>query len=460
MPDISFATRAYQREKGNLPPFRLVNMLAEQAASAGTGVALIGREGLAELETWGTGPVNGYFQQDGVFDGDRFAVSGNTLYREGVSLGTIDGYGEVWWACSPVELCAGRGQSAYSYDGADLQAIAFPDDAAVLWGVYIATLFFFVRGGEAPQNNRFYWSDVLDARTVDDLNFASAEFRPDPLLQIAVVGDNLAMCGGDSIEFWMVTGELALPVSRISQRLIPKGIYGTGAAIVHDNSLAFVSNEHRVHRIGEVAERISDHHIEERIAASSTAAMFRFSYQGKDLAAVRLDQGTWLYDPEMQEWAEFQTLGRTNWRARCACMVDGLPQFGDDATGALLGFSGTVEGDYGLERVCTAYFPIAGGSVAVDSIEIEFNPGSTPDLSGEGDNPIIEMRSSRDGGKKWGPWRGVSAGEQGQGRTRARWRRCGFFNSPGGLFEFRQTDPGQFRLSRVMVNEPGGGRSR
>lgn len=459
MPEIPFATRAYQREKGGLPPFRLVNMLAEQAASSGSGVALIGREALVETDTWGTGPVHGRFQQDGVFDGDRFAISGNTLYREGASLGTIDGYGPVWWACSPVELVVGRGQSAYSYDGTDLQAIAFPDGADVLWGVYIATLFFFVRGGEAPQNNRFYWSAVLDARSVDDLDFGAAEFKPDPLLQIEVVGDNLVMCGGGSLESWMVTGELALPVSRISQRLIPKGIFGTGSAASHDNSLVFVSNEKRVHRLGDVAQRISDHHIEERIAASASALVFPFSYQGKDLATVRLDQGSWLYDPEMQEWAEFQTLGRDNWRAKCACMVAGLPAFGDDASGALLSFSGTTEGDYGLERVCTAYFPTLS-SVAVDSIEIEFNPGSTPDLSGEGDNPIIEMRSSRDGGKNWRAWRGVSAGEQGETRTRARWRRCGYFNSPGGLFEFRQTDPGPFRVSRVLVNEPAGGRGR
>lgn len=459
MPEIPFATRAYERKKGGLPPFRLVNMLAEQAASAGSGIALIGREALAVTDTWGTGPIHGRFQQDGVFDGDRFAISGNTLYREGVSLGTIDGYGPVWWACSPVELVVGRGQSAYSYDGVDLEAIAFPDGAAVLWGVYIATLFVFARGGDAPQNNRFYWSDVLDARTVDDLNFASAEFRPDALLQLLVIGDNLCMLGGDSIEFWLVTGELALPFSRISQRLIPKGISGTGAAAAHDNSAIFVSNEKRVHRIGDVAERISDHHIEERIAASATALLFVFSYQGKDLAAVRLDQGTWLYDPEMKEWAEFQTLGRANWRAKCACMVDGLPQFGDDATGALLGFDGYNEGDYGLERVCTAYFPTLS-SVCVDSIEIEFNPGDTSDLSGEGDNPVVEMRSSRDGGRNFTPWRGVSAGEQGQYRTRARWRRCGYFNSPGGLFEFRQTDPSSFRVSRVLVNEPAGGRGR
>lgn len=460
MPDVPFATRAYRRDKGGLPEFRLLNMLVEESPSAGAGAALIGREGLGDVATWGNGPVHEVFQQDGVFDGDRFAISGNTIYREGVSLGTIDGSGEAWFACSPVELCFGRGKTAYSYDGDTVEAIAFPDGAGVRWGVYLATLFFFVRDGDAPLNGRVYFSSPLDGRSVDDLDFFNAESAPDQTLQVLVVGDNLAVLGRKTIEFWRLTGQLTLPVSRISQRLFTKGIKNTGAAVSADNSMLFVSDENRLHRIADVPQVMSDFALGERFEESSTARLFRFSYMGHDLVAARTDTGTWIYDAATGETPEFATLGRTNWRAKCACMVSGRALLGDDTSGALLEFSGFEDGAEQLQRVCSIYFPVTGGSAHVDSLEVELDFGHTQELSGEGADPIVEMRSSRDGGRNWTPWRGTTVGRQGKYGTRARWRRLGIFNSPGGLFELRAADPAPFRISRAFVNEPAGGRQR
>jgi hypothetical protein len=88
------------------------------------------------------------------------------------------------------------------------------------------------------------------------------------------------------------------------------------------------------------------------------------------------------------------------------------------------------------------------------------NTGATPVLSGQGSNPLIEMRYSRDQGKTWSLWLPASLGAEGQYRVRADWRRLGMFDLPGALFEFRCTDPVPLRISAVKVNAAGGGRSR
>ena len=81
-------------------------------------------------------------------------------------------------------------------------------------------------------------------------------------------------------------------------------------------------------------------------------------------------------------------------------------------------------------------------------------------LAGQGSDPLVEMRYSRDAGATWSSWDGVSMGRQGHYRERPEWRALGLFDAPGALMEFRCTDPVALRLSSVLVNEPVGGRSR
>lgn len=455
--DIPFGLASYRRDAAQLPEFRLINMLAEATPTAKSQVAIIGRPGVNSVATWGSGPINGVFREEGVFNGDRFALSGQTLYREGASIGTVLGDGACKFAASPLELVVCRGGKAYSYNGTDFAQIVLPDDFECITVAFIATLFLFGRGDDFP--NRWYWSAILDARSIDALDFASAESAADSLLEIIIVGDNVYLLGGATIEIWMLTGTAALPFSRQSQRLFRKGVIQTGAAAQHDNTLFFVGNDCRVYRLAEVPQRISDSGIEEQIRKSATCRVFTYGYDGHDLFAVRLDAQTWLYDAATGQPSEFQTLTRANWKANCAAMVGGEPLFGDDTTGDLLQFSGYADGTADLERIVCAAMPVSGSAI-IDNVGIEVNSGGAAFLSGEGDDPIVEMRVSRDGGRTFGAWRGVSLGQQGEFRRRAVWRRCGSVDAPGVLFEFRLSDPSPFRVSRAFVNEPTGGRGR
>jgi len=457
MPSIIYGKGSYKRDKGNFPPFTLVNMFLEATPTTETGVALTSRQGLMTSTTIGASPVTGVFSQAGTYNGDLFVVTGGNLYRAGALLGAVAGSGPVSFAASATEVLVTAGTTLYSYNGTNFLAVVFPDSANVRAIAFISGHFIAIRDG----TQKFYWSGQLDGRSWDALDFASAETEPDNLLDAVSMRSNLYLMGQAAIEPWYYTGDLNLPFSLIQQRLFPKGVRFTGCTIEQDNALIWVGSDNIVYRSSDVPERISNHGIEEQIAASATALVFGYIYEGHSHVAVRLDTATYAIDFASNEWWEMRTSGRTNFAGRCATTQGTTVLFGDDASGIIKTF-GTTYADNGLAllREFTGAFPIKGGVVQIDNLTVDANSGRTELLVGQGFDPMLEMAVSRDAGATWGAFRTAKLGRQGEFRTRSRWNRMGMFDAPGAMFKIRLTDPCGLRVSNVLVNEPGGGRSR
>lgn len=453
---IAYGRGAYRRDAGNLPELRLVNMFLEQTPTADGGTALLSRPGLSAFASRGAGPVQGLFTQAGTLNGDLFTVSAGTLYRDTTALGLVTGTGPVSFAASATELLVTRGGTLYSYNGTDFVAVAFPDGADVTAVAFVAGLFVAARAG----SKKFYWSGVLNGRSFDALDFASAESAPDGLNDIKAIGDNVYLMGGRTIEPWQVTGALDLPFSRLEQGLYRKGVIRSGCAAEIDNGLFWIGDEGIVYRAADVPRRLSDHSIEERVKGSVLVSAFAFVYEGHSFFCVRVDDGAFVFDVATGQWSEFASFGRDRWRVTCAATSGEAIYLGDADTGQVWTFGGVTDGGGVLERVFTAAFPVKGGSVTVAKLSLESNTGQTGDLMGEGADPTVEMRSSRDAGATWASPQSAPLGKQGEYRTRTEYRRCGMFDAPGAMFEFRTTDPVPFRVSGVYLNEPGGGRSR
>lgn len=453
MPDLMLPRGAYHRANGNFPPFELVNLFLEQTAAARGGVSFLSFPGLASTATRGTGPINGIFRQDDLFSGATFTVSGSTLYKDGTSLGTINGSGPVWFAASDIELVVGRGQSAYSYNGTTLAAISFPDGANVTWGTFLAGLFVFARAG----SRKFYWSAVYDARTIDGSDFASAESSASYLVQVLAIGDVLYLGCKDKIEAWYPTGDGTLPFQRITQRTAKKGVAASGAMVELDNALHFVGDDRTVYRMAEVPERISDHGIEEQLAASATFSCFTFLHQGHAFLIVRTDTKSLGFDALTTGWLERRSWGLTNWRAQCATgKADGTPMFGSATTNDIFEHSGWQDAGQPHAREFTGVVP-STSAFPLFKVEIEANTGSAPITVPD---PEIEMCFSRDGGNTFSAFRPAKLGATGKYRARPRWRRLGSFDAPGALLHFRVTDPVPFRVSSALSNESSAGRAR
>jgi hypothetical protein len=464
MSDLAFGTSAYSRTRGSLPELPLINLFVEASPVSEKGVVLQGRPGLvAHGDPIGEGPIRALYHADGVVGGQTVTISGDEVYIGETLLDTIEGSGPVSFAASEDELLINAGGPIYRTDGLALTTVTFPDDADVSRLVDLAGYFIAIR----KDTQQLYFSAVLDGTSWDALDYTSAENEPDPLRDALVANDTLILFGSQTVEFHTKTGNPDAPFAPIEGRVFPKGVVGTGCAVKFDNGAAWIGSvgpvipgippSLRVYTIGNIAEGISEPGIEERLTASSTWALWAFTFEGHEFLCVRLDSGTWLYDAQTKQWCEFASYGRGNWRVRCA--VGGL--FGDDETGQLWTLGpGYVDDGGPLEARFRAGVPMTGGAVIADNIRVSANVGETPDLTGYTAEPTVEMRTSRDAGRTWAGWRSVGLGAQGKYRTRVEWRRCGMFDDPGLLAEFRITDPVPRRFSAVSVNEKSGGRPR
>jgi hypothetical protein len=127
--DLVIGRGEWRRKRGSPVPWRQENCLLEQIKTDPKGWNILSRPPLVSYASIGTGPIEGEFQKPGLFNGDKFYVSNGTLYRGAVSIGSLDGSGEVIWAAGIEEIVITRGQSAWSYNGTNLAAVAFPDGA-------------------------------------------------------------------------------------------------------------------------------------------------------------------------------------------------------------------------------------------------------------------------------------------------------------------------------------------
>jgi hypothetical protein len=457
MPDLAMSSGVRRREQGSLRPSVLFNMFLEKDEEAPDGFARQSRQGLTENTSIGNGPVNGLFSKPGVSSDALFAVSGSSLYRNGALLMPIVGAGAPSWAASASEVAVTRGTIAYSYNGAGTAAIVTPGGWDVTAIAFLGGYTFFARAG----THRIYWSTSGDARTIDALDFVSAESEPDELLDLYVVNDSLWALGRQSVEMFQLTGDLDAVIARVEGILLKKGITATGAAAEADNTLFWWGHDHFVYRAAQGApQAVSEEWLAAIMERSALRGMFAFSHEGKIVVCVRTDEGSFGLDVATGKWVELGSYGRTGWRVANATVSAGTLLMGDDTNGTIWEFDpdNWDDGDY-LERRFSASFNLPGGTIVVSRLGLVGNPGDTPLLSGQGSDPVVEIRSSRDNGNRWGDWRSAKMGAQGRYRQRIEKRRWGLFDSQGGLFEFRVTDPVPFRASRVFANEPSGGRA-
>jgi len=142
---LEYGKGSYNRTRGNLPPLDTVNMFVEQSASQG--VVMQSRPPLAQVAEIGVGPVQATLSRDGVFNGDRFTISGGIAYRGAASLGAVTGTGAASIAVRAGEVLFNAGGPLYSYNGTNFVAVTFPDASNVTKIIYSSGYFVALEAG-------------------------------------------------------------------------------------------------------------------------------------------------------------------------------------------------------------------------------------------------------------------------------------------------------------------------
>lgn len=443
---VPFGIQTYRRY--DLPPVRLVNLYAEQVPTGKDSVVLLPRPALRKTGQIGSGPINGIFQQSNISGNALFLLSGDTLYANGTPLGTVTGTGTAKFAGVDGATMLTRGADLYRSDGATLAKIAFPDDAGTTSVIYLAGYAFASRA----DSRRIYFA--LDSTNWDALDYVSAEQSTEAIVGMSVLVDQIAVFCTRHTEFFFITGDADAPIQRVQGRIFDKGAKTKDAIVRLDNSVFWVGSDNIVYRADNGPVRVSDHGVEELISKSVTAVAWAYPWQGHLFYVLQLDDTTIAYDCATQQWHELASYGRPRWRGRIGFYGINEMIVGDEIDGTLYTLDENTYADQ-YEVIAREFTVLVDGPLFVDTLTVDVSNASDDTAGG-----LLEMRTSRDNGKNWSPYRQKNLGGPGETRTRAMFRRCGRADQLGYLMQFRLTSAVASRISSVRVNDIGGGRGR
>ena len=339
--------------------------------------------------------------------------------------------------------------TAWLYDGVTLTSFAAIDNGvlgATSDVAYLAGRFIYPQTG----TTQFYWSDVLDAATVDGANFAQTNDSAAPLVACAVLADQLVLFTRSSVEFWSPNASAGLTDADFTPnqgRGHQRGCASRDSVQFVDNDLFWLGDNGTVYRSQNVPVRISSSSIEDairRCTARGAVTAFSATFEGHEFYVMNLPGvGGYAYDVSRVgtaegaygdsyargEWAVWSSYRRQVFRARVGAFANGVAYVGDDTTNDLwaMQVGAYADGTDPLIRTASAFIKIEEGRPRMDALICHCVTGMGNPVD-PGSAPLIEERHSDDLGRTFSRWRPASLGAQGdygaRGRRGCGWGRC------------------------------------
>ena len=312
---------------------------------------------------------------------------------------------------------------------------------------------------------RFGFTAVLDLSSTTALNYYTAESSPDSLVAGRVVGELYYLFGTQTIEAWAQTGDSDDPFSLQPGLTQQVGCFCRDGIVRADNTLFFIDEAGNPRRLGQGASTIinpEDPWVSTLLREAGASDIIGFTYQDRGHLFVgwRTSNGCVIYDALTQQWHTRGTNLTDTWRYT-AVVTAGTRTFVCDADGAFDELSRNYTSEHmadantmGTEivREFTAYMATQSGRQAVKTVKLECAKGVGL-ATGQGSDPVVSMRQSKDGGNTFTSWNSKGIGAQGQYSTRTIWRRRGRAKDQGIVFHFLKSDPVKTAYLGVVVNE-------
>lgn len=452
---------SYVARSVNAADNRMVNLFPEQTPEGGKTAGFLSRcPGLRLLAQVGTGPIRGLWQL-GAY---AYVVSGQGLYKLDSNLiatllGTVTGIGPVSLADNGTQIFIACSGPSYIYNTstAVLAAITDPDFPGAVTVGYLDGYFVF----NEPGSQRIWVTSLLDGASIDPLDFASAEGSPDNLLAVTIDHREAWLFGVNSIEVWYNAGTPDFPLMRIQGAYNEIGLAAVRSIAKLDNSLFWLGSDTRgkgiIYRAnGYSGIRLSTHAVEYAIQNYTTISdAVGYTYQQEGHAFYVLNfpaaNATWVYDVVTNSWHE-----RASWsngafarhRADCQMMFNGQLFLGDFENGNLYAFDlDTYSDGLAVQRFVRSWRALPTGSnslkrTAQHALQLDIESGVGIDGTGQGDDPLINLRWSDDGGHTWSNYHSRSLGKLGEHGKRVIWRRLGMtMKLRDRVYEISGTDP-------------------
>lgn len=446
---------SYQMRSRPFDSQRAVNLFAVADQQGAEPSALYGTPGLSLFATAGSGPIRGEYA---AANGRAFAVSGNTLYEitsAGISTsrGTLNtSSGAVTIADNGFQLMIVDGGNGYifTYLTNAFVQITDPDFPSPKYVSFVDNYFVVTKNN----SGQFYISALTDGLSWNALDFASAESSPDDLsCAIPFVGQ-LGLLGHDTLEIWRNTGDSTFPFSRISGST-PIGTIAPNTVQSIDQSVYWVGNTAEGSGIvykaqGFTPQRISTDAIEKILQAEPNPELLRsWAYQQEGHVFYVITGGSLetslVYDISTGLWHERAYLnsdGTFGQHLGSSCMYAFNKHLvGDRLNGNIYSMSLDVFSDNGnaikrLRTMTNMVDELKRIRYNVLQLLLETGVGLQ---SGQGSDPQISLRISKDGARTWSDYYTTGVGAVGEYQKEVNFRRLGIQQQM--TFELSMSDP-------------------
>ena len=317
-------------------------------------------------------------------------------------------------------------------------------------------------------------SDLLDTSTWDPTQFAQRSIAPDPWRAMIVLYPRIYLFGAHTTEVWYDAGLFPFPFAPVQGILIQEGIEAPFSLAIADNAIYWLAqNPNGTARIlrtlGYRAETVSTKAVEAAISRYAEegriddAVGWTYQLDGHQFYLLNFPSAgvTWGYDtalpPEMgwhkrgtwiTEDAEYIAL-----RPQHHIYVFGKHLVGDREIGVIYEMRNTYYQDVdGREIRRIRRTPLLTSQqqwIFFKQLQLFIETGLGT-ISGQGEDPVITLRWSDDGGKTWGNLHTLPIGRQGDYRRRVIWRRLG--RSRNRVFELSCSDPVPYRILDAFMD--------
>ena len=443
---IPFGLNSYQSRSLPVNNQELVNLYAErQPVDSKDTIVTHGFPGTTLKVTVGNGPIHGLKVMNDVL----YAVSGTSLYSiigsTATLIGTYPGNVRTVMEHNGSELIMVNGLNGYLYDTANgLRAITDTDFNQLSYqAAYLERRFLL----PTPNSKQFYCSDAFDGFNYNGLNFDQILVDQENINGLVADHGELWVFSKKGAEVWVYNrDESIFPFSRIDGAYIEKGLFAKHSITKLDNTFFWIGDDKVIYRTdGYKPTRISTHSIEKEIQSYSTITdAFGLSYEieGHSFCEFTFPSGnkTWRYDASTNLWHEAR-YGTGRYHANAVEYFEDNVVLGDYQNGNIyiLDYDTYTDNGATIHRIASTPQIHAGRTRATMDrliIDIESGVGLT---TGQGSDPKLMLKYSKDGGKTWSSEKWSSMGKIGEYSYRVKFDNIGMYYQV--MFKLEISDP-------------------
>ena len=407
-------------------------------------------------------------------DGLIFFVAGTQLYqldRLGnlTDQGTVGGAGFCELAAnnipddSQVLVLNGNGQAYVFQPSVGLSIVSDVDFNPASYATVLNERFWLPKDG----SNQFFASAVSDGTDYPSAAIATAESAPDNVVACMAHKGALWVLGENTSEYWQSVNDSTLPV-----RQVKGAVYQRGCAAVHSvretgDAFCFLADDKTVMMVsGTQMQKISGLSFELEIKGDGSTRYpgyskiddaYGFFVDGPTHKIYYLTFPTvgvtWGYDFSSGTWHKRESLNQDHWRPIGAVAAWGKVIVGDAFSGKLYYITPGFKTENGTRIDCKFTTPSLSWrtDVTIPLIEVDMETGVGV-TSGQGSDPQLLIRYSKDGGSSWTNKSDQPIGAKGDYRKRVPVRQFGrVVRNRDFIVEFKITDPVEFRVYKLYA---------